>query len=1520
MTNQTLYDLAIQHFADVRLYEEGLHTANGRVVRRHERKLRDLIKRGEPGLQIEVSRFMSEIHTTTNGRLSDLDAAAESFHTNALHKVAGSYFQVQRPEATQFDPRIGVFKTSLRNELTKIGDNHLGTIERIIRDNPKATRAQIAEMAANAIPMTSNKVKTLARTLVTQVENSASERVMAANSDILVGYRFTAILDSRTSNICMSHNGKVYKLGEVRYRPPLHWNCRSFLVPVLQKGAKISSPRVTGPIPDVGDTPGEEGFSDWLRRQPPKVQMDLLGGEDQMTLFQRGKIAVSEFFTVAGKKMSLEKLRLLDNLRTSTITPDIDGLPTFTKPSQLIRSPAQQEALERMYVDDAESANQMLSLMDYKGVTILGKRTSRARAANPLDERVNQINPWSGEAKNTLVYDPDFTVLQEKLDALTGNRGLEPDQRVFIAEFVNRLNDKVSVNQQSAILDNLRVSMERYNRSKQEWGSSPNVLRAEMKYSVQNVSAVIDLRSRKGAETFGLDESVVRIGSNSFTFNELQDGYQADVRYLREWKPELLATKLVLQGKAPLGAYLDTPKLPKLPKLESLIGKRFANYATGTPQESILQEILRKVSEPVKRVINLDFSIRKIIRQQLPRMPSNVDVMSGILREIASGHSSDYDTLAIKIGEQAFKKWKLHDWQSPSLQERHRVGSEILEQLRKDKLIAVSKRGVTRRAAIDIDTGRPNGEWKDTISREVTVIDPGLKEIQLRERKVMLAQRLGLTQLEARPGQKVLFDQLGNKSGVSVITRNASNDYDPKLLDDEFITMLNHTMRTEYTVDREFGSFMDELARFRDDKGKSKEFDELNKWRQLIIQRGDQGYGFLQTVRHHTYSGRPFTVPAQIDGRGRVYHMGYLSPTGGEVARPFLNSAKAYDFGQEELKELMLQTGALIGPATDALTQAGRYGIFEKHEADILSLGRLLLAKTQRQQKMRDFLRHPLVMEMDAEEVPKLTRLALEYARVYDYTGGDFRKLGGAAYREGSSSTYTHNGKTRTVDSLIAIAAESPVTPVRVADLKWVMEYTDVDPKRVDAADLSVPVIVTKMADGRLVAVDGAHRLARAIREGRSSIPMRFVKEADLDRQVVSKQVKPYKTQLMIENDASSSGAQIIGLSTGDRDISINSNVLATSKKNRLYDLVAMDTAADPRLRAIPAFRHIEITWEDLQKAAKSANMVAFYGAGDATQAANIEAKFASVLGKKGLVVITKAEMTTMRKAVDKAIKDAEYAGATAAEEALVQLRRELMASLKDEVPLGRTQAALAREIHPDVANVVDKLQGNRVVRPKDFDSVAELMSEHLGRRAPVTQKFTKFWNEAAKLYIQDTGSTDIPWVTFDGKRLFQRYRVKEQTSIEWFDPETKRMVRNVYEERAKDGVLKGKSSVGNARIGMGVNGNHMNDATIVRRFHLWGAKNDVPTATIHDAFFTSISHVSASKRALREIYADAAESNTIRKTLLALKDSGMSDASYRALVARAIADGLIDPPNKVTRSDILAPIPSGKDWYGIGP
>jgi hypothetical protein len=326
--------------------------------------------------------------------------------------------------------------------------------------------------------------------------------------------------------------------------------------------------------------------------------------------------------------------------------------------------------------------------------------------------------------------------------------------------------------------------------------------------------------------------------------------------------------------------------------------------------------------------------------------------------------------------------------------------------------------------------------------------------------------------------------------------------------------------------------------------------------------------------------------------------------------------------------------------------------------------------------------------------------------------------------------------------------------------------------------------------------------------------------------------------------------------------------------------------------------------------------------AGDATKAANITNKMAKVLENKGYITVTKAELTEQLRIIDGKIKLADKLGADITVGELRAFRSELIDMVNKDQSIAIKLLKDAEEISTETAEFVTKLMNTRkgLVGPEDFKRISEIMSKNLSARAPVTDKFIQFWKVVAKTYVKEAEKVDIPWVTFDGKIMTQRYRPKLQERIEFRDPVSGRKVMNIYLAEAENGKLLGKGSLADASIGLGVNGNHSNDAVIVRRFHLWGLKNNVSTGTIHDAFFTNIGEADNARTALRNIYADALEGDTIRKTLKEMQKQGMSRKSYYELLNRAKELGLIDPENALTREDILAPIPEGMDWYGIGP
>ena len=124
--------------------------------------------------------------------------------------------------------------------------------------------------------LANNQVMAIVRTSVNQVQNAASQAVYKANRDITAKYQYVATLDSRTSLICASLDGKIfdYNAGPL---PPQHFNCRSTTVPVLddaelERMFPDTRPSATGRVPQ------DMNYGTWLRDNPA-IQTKTLGNK-----------------------------------------------------------------------------------------------------------------------------------------------------------------------------------------------------------------------------------------------------------------------------------------------------------------------------------------------------------------------------------------------------------------------------------------------------------------------------------------------------------------------------------------------------------------------------------------------------------------------------------------------------------------------------------------------------------------------------------------------------------------------------------------------------------------------------------------------------------------------------------------------------------------------------------------------------------------------------------------------------------------------------------------------------------------------------------------------------------------------------------------------------------------------------------------------------------------------------------------------------------------------------------------
>jgi len=164
------------------------------------------------------------------------------------------------------------------------------------------------EIAALISSRTRRQAEALVRTTIAHTASVATNAVYMAHGDILVGVRYSATLDSRTSLLCASRDGNVYPVGK---GPPIpaHWNCRSRYVPIVKHPLPgYDTQRASNGPEDRGPISGKITYGEWLKRQPDYFQDDVLGAE-RAKMFRDGQVSIDKFVDNSGKTLTLEQLR-----------------------------------------------------------------------------------------------------------------------------------------------------------------------------------------------------------------------------------------------------------------------------------------------------------------------------------------------------------------------------------------------------------------------------------------------------------------------------------------------------------------------------------------------------------------------------------------------------------------------------------------------------------------------------------------------------------------------------------------------------------------------------------------------------------------------------------------------------------------------------------------------------------------------------------------------------------------------------------------------------------------------------------------------------------------------------------------------------------------------------------------------------------------------------------------------------------------------------------------------------------
>ena len=185
--------------------------------------------------------------------------------------------------------------------------------------------AQMTSRWRKVIDGSRRNVETLVRTAVNHTSNHARGVLAAENQDVVKGEQWVATLDSRTTVICASLDGRVFKVNEGQ-RPPAHMNCRSTIIPVLKSWKELGINLKEAPVGTRASMNGQVAakvtYPQWLKDQPVKIQNEVLGVR-KAQLWRSGKIKFDKFVDTKNRPLTLRQLEQLEGRTPSpkTVVP-----------------------------------------------------------------------------------------------------------------------------------------------------------------------------------------------------------------------------------------------------------------------------------------------------------------------------------------------------------------------------------------------------------------------------------------------------------------------------------------------------------------------------------------------------------------------------------------------------------------------------------------------------------------------------------------------------------------------------------------------------------------------------------------------------------------------------------------------------------------------------------------------------------------------------------------------------------------------------------------------------------------------------------------------------------------------------------------------------------------------------------------------------------------------------------------------------------------------------------------------
>lgn len=288
------------------------------------KRYKDLVK----GVTALINKGIEVERLKTTNKLDDLAQWETEFEQRLLQSRTPDALNVDYATPSPVLVREVVNKTPMEGKLLKDWYDDLKVNLRtqlVSQLNIGLTQGEsipaITRRFRKAMKTNDRSVTAIVRTATAHAVNGARQSVYEANTDVIKGVQWVSTLDTRTTLICASLDGKVYKVG-TGPRPPIHYQCRSTTIPVLKSwkslGFKAKELPASTRASMNGQVSDKTTYGEWLKRQSEKTQNKVLG-KRRAALFRSGKVNIEQFVGADYAPIPLSKLKAEETIRPKVV-------------------------------------------------------------------------------------------------------------------------------------------------------------------------------------------------------------------------------------------------------------------------------------------------------------------------------------------------------------------------------------------------------------------------------------------------------------------------------------------------------------------------------------------------------------------------------------------------------------------------------------------------------------------------------------------------------------------------------------------------------------------------------------------------------------------------------------------------------------------------------------------------------------------------------------------------------------------------------------------------------------------------------------------------------------------------------------------------------------------------------------------------------------------------------------------------------------------------------------------------